>query len=196
MNHVCRALPLVASILVTILAIGCPIADAQPAGGNISVFADAAGSSCSLVDVVNAPINVYIVHTNLPPSGLTGSRFKMVESPGFQATYVAETIALPNYFGSLMTGIAFVYTCTTQTMLLATVTFNGHGTSTTCSYLDIAGDPAFSDVPIAQNCAFDLYPAPSVGKLLVNPDPILCQPPCAVPTRPSTWGQVKGLYRQ
>jgi hypothetical protein len=132
------------------------------------------------------------------PWGILGSRFKLIQGPGFSPTYVSESISVQGHVGSVATGIGLSYgACSFGTLLLATVTFQGYGTSTSCSYLDIGPDPALGGpTAITQNCFFDLYLAPSVGKFYVNPESSQCQPNCTVATRVTTWGGVKALYRE
>jgi hypothetical protein len=130
--------------------------------------------------------------------GINGARFRVTVSPGFTASYVSESIAVPVHFGTLLEGVAVVYdACSFGTMLLATMTFQGFGTSLPCAYLDVGPDPGFGwPEPVAQNCYFDLLSAPSAQKLYVNASPDQCQPNCStVPTRSATWGKVKALYR-
>lgn len=170
-------------------------ANSQSLGGNISVFADPSGGSCFLFDEAPRVFSVYVLHTNMSnPNGLIASRFKLVQSGGFQATYTAESITF-NHVGSITTGIAIAYDgCKMGSVVLATVTYTGFGNSEACSYLDIVADPAFGgDTAVAQDCVFDLFPAPSHGRFLVNPMDE-CQPWCLVPAQESSWGKIKALY--
>jgi len=190
-----------ACLLAASVALFCVLSQqafAQSFGGHISVFADPSANSCTLLDAVPALFDVYVIHTEMTDTwGILGSRFKLIQGPGFSASYVSESIAVPGHVGSVATGITVDYgACSFGTLMLATVTFQGYGTSTPCSYLDIGPDPALGGTaPITQNCFFDLYLAPSVGRFYVNPEPGQCQPNCIVATKPTTWGGVKALYR-
>jgi len=187
-----------AELLLLLLICVSQGAFAQSAGGNISVFADPSASSCTLVDAAPVLFDVFVVHTEMTDTwGMIGARFKLLEGAGFSASYVSESIAVQGHVGSVVTGIGLGYdVCSFGTLLLATVTFQGYGTSTPCSYLDIGPDPASGGTTaIAQNCFFDVYLTPSVGKFYVNPEPGQCPPNCIVATKPTTWGGVKALYR-
>jgi len=188
------------SISVALVMFLCPAphdAVAQSAG-HISVVADPSGNICTLIDAAPAFFNVYIVHSDIANEyGIIGSRFKGVIGPGFTASYVSELIAVQAHSGSILTGITLAYdACSFGTLLLATVTFQGYGTSSACSYLDVGPDPDFGgETPIAQDCFLDLHSAPSTGPMYVNPEVGQCQPGCVVATQTMTWGGIKALYR-
>jgi hypothetical protein len=176
--------------------------DVDAQGGNISAFADPEHESCILVDDSSKPFSVYVVHTNITDEdGIGASIFSLVAASGFNASYLSETIAFPTYLGSLRDGISIAYGgCHLGPVLLATAFYQGHGSSEPCSFLDIGPHPTYlngtlSD-PQVQDCYFYLFPAPSVGRLLVNPTVGQCAPWCVVGSRETTWGGVKALYRE
>lgn len=79
--------------------------------------------------------------------------------------------------------------------MLVTVTYAGLGTSALCSYLDVVAHPNFEHLGIlVQTCTFENVPAPTRGRLHVNPN-ATCAPWCVVSTEETTWGGVKALYR-
>ncbi|HEX6791743.1 MAG TPA: hypothetical protein VF247_10575 [Candidatus Krumholzibacteria bacterium] len=178
--------------LITALFGSRPVA-AQYAPGNITAFADPTGTSCSITDQTPGPFNVYVFHTNF--GGMYGVNFRVSESGGFHATYLSETLEAPGHYGDFRNGIDLVYgACRNGPVLLGTISYEGHGTSESCSYLDIVG--WHYPWPETGDCIFMDYPAPPLGKLYVNPQPGLCQPWCGVvATAPATWGKVKALYR-
>jgi len=186
-------------LLAVVVCLGSvPHHTAAQSAGHISVFSDSSASTCTLIDAAPALFNVYIVHSDMAnPWGIIGSRFKVVMGPGFTASYVSELIVGQGHAGSVLTGITIAYdACSFGTLLLATVSFQGYGTSSVCSYLDVGPDPAFGgDIPIAQDCFLDLHPVPSTGPLYVNPDVGQCQPGCLVAIQAMTWGGIKALYR-
>jgi hypothetical protein len=181
------------SILIFLLAfvgIDATRAAAQ-APGNITVFGDQAASTCSVTDTAPQVLTLYVFHTNF--SGMAISDFRLTASSGFLATYLSETYSQPGHFGDFRNGISFGYgVCANGPLLLGSISYQGHGTSEVCSYLDVVAWRF--PWPATEDCIFEDYPAPPLGKLYVNPSP-QCQPYCAVATEPTTWGSVKALYR-
>ena len=168
------------------------IAAAQDSPGNITLFADPAANSCSITDQAEGPFTVYVIHVNM--SGFAWSDFRVTESSGFLATYVSETVETLNHVGDFRSGINVAYgSCVDGPLLLGTITYEGHGTSQPCSYLDVV--PWRFPWVDTQDCNFQSFAAPPLGKLCVNPQPGLCEPWCSVATEQTTWGGVKALYR-
>ena len=164
---------------------------AQDSPGNISVFADNNASSCALLDQNEEQFTVYVFHTNV--SGMAFSDFRVTASGGFSATYLNETYAQPGHVGDFRNGISLAYgLCMNGPLLLGSISYQGHGTSASCSYLDVVAWRY--PWPATEDCSFEDHPAPPLGKLYVNPSP-QCQPFCTVATQPTTWGSVKALYR-
>jgi hypothetical protein len=202
MRSTARLLSVALRSVLLVAPVSVPAASAQVGapGGNISVFADPFGSTCFLMDDAPRAFSVYVVHTNVDNSnGITATEFAFVTSEGFTATYLSETIHYPTYYGTLAGGISIGFgICALEPGLLATVNYVGHGTSEACSFLDTGPNltlPYVLTEPLAIDCIFNDYPAPSVGRLLVNPAPGQCSPWCVVATQQTTWGRLKALYR-
>ena len=140
------------------------------------------------------------VRTNM--TNINSSKFKVVENGGFQATYLSENVLVSSHFGSFRLGIDIAYgSCNTGSLLLGSISYDGHGTSQACSYIDVVANPnppGFFPFPAEQTCAFEWYEAQPIGKLYVNPVEGLCNATCGGPVaiEPSTWGRVKMLYRR
>jgi hypothetical protein len=173
------------------VGIGAENARAQPSPGNLTVFADQSASSCSVNDTAPGVVTVYVLHTNF--SEMLSSDFRVAVSSGFHGTYLNETHAQLGHVGDFRNGISFGYGgCASGPLLLGTMSYQLAGTSEPCSYFDIV---AFRlPWPWTEDCSFNDWPAPPLGKLYVNPSP-QCPPYCVVATEPTTWGSVKALYR-
>lgn len=172
---------------------------AQGQSTTVTVFADASGSQCTLSEGNNSDFSVYIIHKIPPGWGYVGSRFRLLASPGNKATYIGETIHLPYYFGDTQSGIEVEYAyCVSGSLLLATVVYHANDTSSPCSYFEVVPHPHpqnFSGGIDVMDCFFDTSSAATMGRLYVNPVEGECAPWCTVAVEPSTWGQVKALYR-
>jgi hypothetical protein len=189
---VVRFLSILFVVHVVVILGGKRIAASQEAPGNITVFADEAAASCSITDQTPGPITVYVMHTNM--SGMAVSDFKVAESIGFLATYISETIETIGHVGDFRNGITLAYgTCRDGPLLLGSISYQGHGTSTPCSYLEVVAWRY--PWPYTTNCTEHDYQAPPLGRLYVNAQPGECPLWCSVATEQSTWGRVKALYR-
>ena len=161
--------------------------------GNITIFGDQGATECSLVDSPGGTLTLYVFHTGF--SGMLSSDFRVQESSGFHASYVSESIDVPIHDGDFRSGIFLGYgECLGGSILLGTVTYATHGQSEDCSYLDVVEGQIYP-WPATESCFFEDSPAPSLGKLYVNPNSS-CHPWCVVvATEETTWGKVKALYR-
>jgi hypothetical protein len=171
---------------------------AQNANGSVTLFADESGTTCTLQDTAPGPLMMYVIHRIPEGWGNVACRFSVAASPGFGGTYVGETIHAAFWLGTLRDGIDIAYgQCALDAQLVATITFQGHGTSEPCSYLEIVPHPEnWLGAIEVMSCSFETRPAPTLGRLWVNPDGEACSPWCAtVPTHETTWGGVKALYR-
>jgi hypothetical protein len=171
------------------------LAMAQHPAGRIGVYADAGAGACTLDDSQPRAFDLFVVHTDM--DGMLSSRFRVVESSGFTATYVGESIATNLHFGDLHSGIDVIYDlCSAGSLLLATISYDGHGTSEPCSTVEIAEfAPSTTGQPETMDCNFGWFPAAPFGPLLVNPTD-QCSQWCVVATEATTWGRVKALYRE
>jgi hypothetical protein len=171
---------------------------AQYVPATITLFSDPSGDSCTLIDDKEGLLNVYVVNKIAPGLGLVGSRFRVASSEGFNAEYASELIHLPAHMGDLRAGVDIAYNyCYSGSLLLATITYMGHGTSSPCGYLEVLPHPVsyFGTIEVMV-CNFDTYPGATLGPLLVNPSSGQCAPWCGpVSTQSTTWGAVKALYR-
>jgi hypothetical protein len=166
--------------------------------GSVTLFADESGATCTLQDSTPGPLTAYVIHSIPEGWGNVSCRFSVVVSPGFSGSYVAEMIHAPWWEGTLRDGIEVAYNqCAIGSYLVATITFQGMGTSEPCSYLEIVPHPEnWLGAIEVMSCSFETRPAPTLGRLWVNPDGEACSPWCAtVPTHETTWGGVKALYR-
>lgn len=174
-------------------------ATAQVDYGSISLFSDPNGDSCVLIDDGDGPLNIYVVQKTPLVRGWVDSRFRVSNSEGFNADYVGEVIHAFAHVGDLRAGIEIVYGhCDTGTvLLLATMTYMGHGDSSPCAYLEVLPHPqSYSGGIDLMDCNFDTYKGSTLGPLLVNPTSGTCSSWCTpVSVESSTWGAVKALYR-
>ena len=168
---------------------------AQSIEATITLSSDPSATSCTLVDNQEGLLNIYVL--NEIPLGLVSSSFRVASSAGFNADYMSETIHMLFHTGDLRTGIEITYAyCASGTVLLATMTYMGHGNSEPCAYLEVLPHPdSFSGSIEVMNCAFDTFRGGTLGPLLVNPVSSQCAPWCVVSVQSSTWGAVKALYR-
>jgi len=168
---------------------------AQTVPSTITLFSDPNGYSCTLIDNQEIPLNVYVINES---RGLVDSRFRIASSEGFNADYLSEVVHMPFHIGDLRAGIDIGYGyCATGTLLLATITYMGHGSSSPCAYLEVLPHPVsyFGTIEV-MDCAFDTLRGSTLGPLLVNPSSGQCAPWCSpVGVQSTTWGAVKALYR-
>ena len=179
---------------------------AQP--GHIGVFADPAATDCYIDDEAESPVDVYVVHWLTP--GATGSRFRVVETPGITMTYLGETPSFDGYYGNSRTAVTVCYGgCFVGPILLATLHYLGHGTSALCSFIDVAAPIGSEFIEV-----IDCDPSPNAwsaghvwlhvnGKVLCTcehddysycPVPLGPKDICTTPVAPSTWGSIKSFY--
>ena len=167
---------------------------------SITAYSDPAGNMCTLADNGEQALQVYVVHSvGSNPLGVVAADFRVVASSGFAADYVGENIE-PGFLvlGDLRSGIQIAYAlCVSGSFLVATITYQGHGTSQPCSAIEIQPHPqAPSGAIEVMDCYFDTARASTLGSLYVNVEEGACAPWCnPVSVESSTWGRVKALYR-
>ena len=148
----------------------------------ISVFTDGTGTNCALGNIAGqfSP-TATVVETS--STGSTGSRFK-VTFPVGTAFFGFTTPWVP--VGALNTDLSLAYgSCLNGTIVLGTINaIYGAGTGT-LEKADLQAKIIYTD------CNFGEYEA--IGGLFYVNGSGPCLP--AVATEPSTWGQVKALYR-
>jgi len=72
------------------------------------------------------------------------------------------------------------------------LTYQLMGTSAPCSYITVIAHPEETE-PLVASCTLGLVATNHVDPIMVNWDWGTCELP--VPTRETTWGRVKALYR-
>jgi hypothetical protein len=149
---------------------------------HIGIYADANGTSCILASGFNP--NVYVVEKTT--TGSTGSRFYVDPGAG-NSIFGFTTAFVP--VGNINSDLSLAYGgCNTGTFALGTILMSLTPGAGPLRVLPAIG---FATI-IYTDCSFGEYPATG-GKAYVTPGTGSCEEPLA--TQPSTWGQVKALYR-
>jgi len=184
--------------VLTVLAIVVMAAPAAAQVGDISTYADAAGTSCNVADAT-APfafIDVFLLHKST--GGATASQFKVSLTGGSTMTFSSQTVA-PGMLnlGNADTDISVAYGgCLQGDFLILTIRYLGFGTSPPCSQIVIdpaPGSPIPGELAMV-DCAVPSgnLVVPGSGRANINPNGT-CQCDVAVTTK--TWGGIKALYR-
>lgn len=176
-------------LLALLVAASAPGAFAQ--AGYIGLYADEAGTACSVTDHGGSQVNVYVIHQAV--SGAAASQWRIAPGAGFAMTYLGESSPVVA-MGDTQSGVSTSYgSCLASPILLATVTYISHGASASCSYLEVVADPASSSGTIeVVDCSSQRLTG--VGsRLYVNPDGSC---PCgqANPAQDTDWGRIKSMY--
>ena len=164
--------------------------------GYIGLYLDAPTYlDCRYDDTVPALLPIYVVHMWTP--GSTASQFMVAGRDGFNCTYTGEIIAAPVSIGNTQTGLSASYGgCMAGNILIATINYFCMGTSPNCAYLEVVPDPA---APTGQievvDCAFVKHITIGVKFVFNEDDTCSYFRWCDVPTKNTSWGQVKVLYR-
>lgn len=161
------------------------ISSVSMAAEHIGVYTDASGSSCNLGNIAGQFSfgGAHIVQTTT--TGATGSRFKVTFPVG--TTFVGFTTAYVPV-GTLNTDISLGYgTCLFGTFELGTINAIYTAGTGKLEKADLQPKIIYTD------CNFGEYEATG-GYFYISTTPGLCEDP-ALATEPSTWGQVKALYR-
>jgi hypothetical protein len=171
---------------VLILALGVVLAANVAMADHVGVYADPAGTSCTLVAPVGVPFGVYAVHKFT--AGATASRFKIVDtSGGFQLGQASPYAVLGNAY----TGVSIGYgTCLTGA--ISAMTLNYFGVSAVCGKLEVVADPIRPYVEVT-DCNFADKQGTG-GTFYFNPNGT-CTNCNEVATEATTWGTIKALYR-
>lgn len=163
--------------------------------GRISLYSDAASTECTLADNEPRLGEVFVVH-NI--GDFVGNayvvRFQLTISSGFTGSWVQDVVPAGMYaIGTSPGGIVIGYqACRTGDVSILRATYQLFGTSSQCSFVQASAYPGIGFIETV-DCSFDSY-AVEGGALVVNSNETCpCQGPVAV--QPSTWGQVKALYR-
>lgn len=184
--------------VLTVLAIVAAASPAFAQNGDISAYADAAGTSCNVLDNT-APfafIDVFLLHKHT--GGGTAAQFTVTLTGGHTLSYISVTEA-PGMLriGEANVDMSLAYGgCLVGDFLIATVRYLGNGTSAACARVTLTPAPT-TPIPgeiAAVDCvqpSGNLY-VPGNGQAIINPDGT-CQ--CNVPVSTKTWGGIKALYR-
>lgn len=184
--------------VLTVLAIAVMAAPAAAQVGDISTYADAAGTSCNVADATGPFVfkDVFLLHKHT--GGATAAQFKVNLTGGSTMVFSSQTIpdGMLN-LGNANDDISIAYGgCVQGDFLILTVTYLAFGTSPACSriVLEPAATSAIPGEIAAVDCATpsgNLF-VPGNGQAIINPDGT-CQ--CDVAAHTTTWGGIKALYR-
>jgi hypothetical protein len=162
---------------------------------------------CEMLD--NQPGLIAVTVHHIFTVGGLGARFRVEPGAGVTFTYVSETHHFANTLGNTQTGVEVCYdACAAPNdSPLITIYYLSYGTSGPCSELRVVPHPSAETVEVI-NCGGAPVAAWARG-IVLNPS-LLCSP-CEratmfpgtpkyfncepLPTRTSTWGRVKALYR-
>lgn len=173
------------------LLVALPAAGALGQTGYIGLYADPAGTECTVSDQGGGEVNVYVIHQ--ATSGAAASQWRIVSGGGFAMTYIGEKWSYP-VIGDTQVGASVSYgSCLGAPNLLCTVTYMSYGVSSSCSYLEVVADPASIGGTIeVVDCTSNRMSAPG-GKLYVNPDGSC---PCgqANAVQSTDWGRIKAMF--
>lgn len=182
--------------VLTVLALVVIAGPAFAQSGDISGYADAAGTNCNIGDTLPfAFIDVFFLHKHT--SGGTAAQFTVTLTGGSSLVYISSTEA-PGMLrlGDANVDMSIAYGgCVVGDFLIATVRYLGNGTSAACSRVTltpapttpIVGEIAMVDCENPANLA-----VPGKGEAIINPDGT-CS--CNVSVSEKTWGGIKALYR-
>jgi hypothetical protein len=176
--------------VIVIVALASP-AFAQV--GKIGVFSDAAGNSCNLTDTGGGSlINTYVVHKLGPADGSTGARFRIDAPAGATWTYIAFQ-SIYTSFGPANLDVSVGYGgCQSNAAVpVGNALWSSAVASPTCSFVYLRDPAGGTDINVT-DCNYAVVIIPDPGEMRANPDGT-CQ--CDIAVQPTTWGQVKALYR-
>ncbi len=184
---------------------------ALPQAGKVGVFPNTIGTDCRFFDDAEGMRDIYVLHVMTP--GTKGERFRVVELPGATMTYVSETVNSGIAMGDTRTGITICHSeCLAGPILLVTMHYLAHGTSSHCAQIEVAPHPGAGSIDVL-DCAPDGNTwAAGCSPLLINPSACDCldglqcigtlisEPTsaqsnfCTIPVEGSTWGRIKALF--
>jgi hypothetical protein len=174
-------------LMLVLVVLASPAFGRDPVG-DVSAYADAAGTDCNITDNGGGGLlTIYVVHKFRPGESANGLRFKMDSPAGATWNYLSfsstfTTVGQANSDISVGYGVCQSTTTTTGSALYLSIV-----ASPSCGYVNFV--PGFTPV-IATACDFGEHPLDH-GQGIVNPTGA-CQ--CNVATQPTSWGKVKALY--
>ena len=186
--------------LVAVVAIMC-VSVCVARADHIGAYADPAGLSCSLTNLVPPPgtNSVYIVHTHI--GGSTAAQFRIDDTTGMTPTtqtFPAGYLAIGTWNTDL--SVAFGG-CVVGQHLLLTLSFFYWGTPTSCATALLVAPAPTSPIPgavVTVDCATPAnLELATFGGLAIGPGAHLCElGPCGVDAvSTSSWGAIKAMYR-
>jgi hypothetical protein len=162
--------------------------------GYIQLSTDPSSVECDYWDLNPGFLQVYAVHKSTP--GVTASRWMIRTGGGFTGLYNGEIIEVSAYSGSTQTGLMAVYiACQAADIHVATVEYYCLGTSPSCAYIEVAADPRVSSGRIEINDCEEITHYVETSRIIVNNFQGACGPCATSPTKSTTWGSIKTLYR-
>jgi hypothetical protein len=173
-----------ALLVLVVLALASP---AMAGLGTLGLFADNQGNSCNITDV-GGFLSIYLLHVMKPGDESTATRFAIGPPAGW--TYVTYSTTFVG-FGDAMSDLSVGYGgCQPSTIIVAQFFFTST-VAAPCSYVNVLPNGITNNV-LGLDCNFAEIEMPKSGQAIVNPN-AGCQ--CDVAVQPTTWGQVKALYR-
>lgn len=182
--------------VLTIIALTFAASPAFAQWGDVSGYADQAGTSCSIPDVGAGIHDIFLIIKH-NTGGVRVVKFKVTWT--HTMTPVGETV-VPGFvsIGTAANGIEVGFPdCHPEDLYFMKVTFFGSGSSPACSYFSVVAHP-LSEVPgeviqVDCNLPFGNIHAIPGGQAIINTVPVTCD--CNVAVNETTWGAVKALYR-
>lgn len=183
--------------VLTVFALMVVAGPAFAQSGDISGYADAAGTNCNIGDTLPfAFIDVFFLHKHT--SGATAAQFAVTLTGGSTFVYINSTEA-PGMLriGEGNVDMALAYgACLSGDFLIVTVRYLANGQSPACSRVTVTpapGSPIPGEVAIVdcESPTSNLL-VPATGQAIINPDGTCA---CNVAVSEKTWGGIKALYR-
>jgi hypothetical protein len=162
--------------------------------GSLGVFADATGTSCNLADT-GGSVYYYVVWVNAVSAGGIEMSAPLPECAllgEFPTEWLTDYDTWGFVLGDTQSGYTAGFgTCMSGTFMVVRMRMLTSGEMGTCCYYPVLPHPDNANGRIeGSDCALNLI-LPTAGVGIINPDGS-CN--CSVPTRDTTWGQVKALY--
>ncbi|NIO02164.1 MAG: hypothetical protein GTO42_08485 [Candidatus Latescibacteria bacterium] len=160
--------------------------------GNIGIFGNDLGTSCSVVDA-GGLVTIYVLH--LYSSGATASQFMVEQRNGACMTYISEDSPHTTVIGNSQVGVAVAYgACMTSPIHVLTINYFGC-TSPECSMLKVVPDPVATHLGVLiTDCGDPPNLLETTGGALIINENTSC--PCTWSVTETSWGLIKSLYNK
>jgi hypothetical protein len=176
-------------LLVASMTVLYAYAGAQTDG--IGLYVDTGYSDCTIVDDGPGQVNVYVVHHT--SFGATASQFMVKPSSGAMLTHMGDTYAFELVIGSTQSGVAVSYEeCLYGDILVVTSSYYKSGSSSPCSYLLVAPDPASASGTIKATGCYENTVEMGGTRLVINPDGSCA---CGPTSEVTNWGKIKERFK-